>query len=108
MLAPVSTPANPIPRNPITVHHRVYSASAGTGIDVPVFDANELEANGWLRMGTYSGPTSARPAPLDADFSGITLIGLAGGQIMPGATLGSTMTPQEMAAYKRKYATPIH
>lgn len=76
MLAPVATPANPIPRNPITVHRRTYSASAGTGIDVPVFDANEMEANGWLRMGTYSGPSSARPAPLDPDFSGITLIGL--------------------------------
>jgi hypothetical protein len=30
------------------------------------------------------------------------------GQIMPGVTLGSAMSPAEITAYKRKHATPMH
>lgn len=46
---------------------RPYRGTAGTVLDVPVFDAQVLEANGWIRAGAHalSGPTAGRPsAPL--------------------------------------------
>ncbi|AYO81589.1 hypothetical protein [Methylobacterium brachiatum] len=43
---------------------RPYSGMAGGVLDAPVFDANVLQANGWIRVGAHalSGPTAARPA----------------------------------------------
>jgi hypothetical protein len=43
------------------VNNRTYSGTPGSAIDVPDFDASQLEANGWIRIAP-SGPTSARPA----------------------------------------------
>jgi hypothetical protein len=70
MLAPIATAANPIPRNNIGVNGRQYSVAANSYLDAPSFDADQLQANGWLRCGRYSGPTSARPLPTDADMLG--------------------------------------
>ncbi len=42
------------------VNGRTYTAAAGQPIDVPDFDANLLQANGWTLV-ALSGPTSARP-----------------------------------------------
>ncbi len=44
----------------MTVNGRSYTAAQGSTLDVPDFDAETLEANGWLRLGPV-GPTSARP-----------------------------------------------
>ena len=44
----------------MTVNGRQYSATQGSTLDVPDFDADVLEANGWLHLGPV-GPTSARP-----------------------------------------------
>lgn len=43
------------------VNGRTYSCTVGSTIDVPEFDAQALEAAGFLNMGT-SGPTTQRPA----------------------------------------------
>jgi hypothetical protein len=48
-------------QNPIVVNGRTYSASAGAALDVPDFDGQILQANGWAHVAP-SGPTSARPA----------------------------------------------
>lgn len=48
----------------ITLNGRVYTASTGGYFDVPDFDAQMLQANGWSRAGgngCYVGATSARP-----------------------------------------------
>jgi hypothetical protein len=42
------------------INGRSYTGAAGTVIDVYDADAQELEANGWIRIAP-SGPTSARP-----------------------------------------------
>lgn len=55
MLPPVSAVAQTI-----TVNGRTYSATPGSAVDVPDFDAGMLAANGWVRIAP-SGPTSARP-----------------------------------------------
>ncbi|KTS07933.1 hypothetical protein SB2_02780 [Methylobacterium radiotolerans] len=47
---------------------RPYRGTAGTVLDVPVFDAQVLEANGWFRAGAHAlaGPTAGRPgAPIE-------------------------------------------
>ncbi|MBV8060588.1 MAG: hypothetical protein JO253_03570 [Alphaproteobacteria bacterium] len=45
-----------------TVNGRVYSATDGTTITAPDFDAEVLESNGWLRIGNGgSGTTAQRP-----------------------------------------------
>ncbi|MBP0500927.1 hypothetical protein J8J32_22905, partial [Mycobacterium tuberculosis] len=47
---------------------RPYRGPAGSVLDVPIFDAHVLEANGWIRAGAHalSGPTAGRPgAPLE-------------------------------------------
>ena len=67
MLPPVSS--NPSPTN--GKGGRNYSVSAGSYLDVPVFDANLLEANGWTRIGLV-GATSGRPLATDADIQRIT------------------------------------
>ena len=46
--------------NPITVNGRTYSATAGAPLDVPDFDGQVLQANGWSFVAP-SGPSSARP-----------------------------------------------
>jgi hypothetical protein len=43
-----------------TVNGRTYSATAGQEIDVPDFDGQPLQANGWVFVAP-SGPSSARP-----------------------------------------------
>ena len=43
-----------------TINGRTYSGTPGTVQDIPDFDANVLQANGWIRVAN-SGPTSARP-----------------------------------------------
>jgi hypothetical protein len=53
-------PAN-VQRQTMTVNGRTYTAAAGQPIDVPDFDGNALEANGWILVAP-SGPSSARPA----------------------------------------------
>ena len=44
------------------VNGRSYSGVPGSAIDVPDFDGDELQANGWIFV-ALSGPTSARPTP---------------------------------------------
>ncbi|WP_213308197.1 hypothetical protein [Paraburkholderia sacchari] len=50
----------------LTVNGRKYSATPGSPITVPDFDAQVLCANGWLLGGASldqaTGPTSGRPA----------------------------------------------
>jgi hypothetical protein len=60
-----------------TANGRVYTAaSATTPVDnVPVFDGAIAEAAGWLRIGLWSGPTSARPTSRDPDLIGSVLVG---------------------------------
>ena len=45
----------------LTVNGRSYAAAQGSTLDVPDFDADVLEVNGWLRLGPV-GPTADRPA----------------------------------------------
>lgn len=44
-----------------TVSGRSYTCALGATIDVPDFDAAELESNGWIRTPGTVGATSARP-----------------------------------------------
>jgi hypothetical protein len=72
MLAPVVTGANPTLMNPLSVNGRSYSASVGSHVDAPDFDAALLEANGWQRY-AFVGTTSQRPTPQDPDFLGLSI-----------------------------------
>lgn len=45
----------------VSVNARVYKAASGVPLDVPDFDAAELEANGWTILGVV-GTTAQRPA----------------------------------------------
>ena len=48
--------------NPIKINGRTYSATLGTTISVPDYDAAPLEANGWIKCAAHgSGATAARP-----------------------------------------------
>jgi hypothetical protein len=47
----------------LTIYGRSYICSAGSAIDVPDFDGQTLEANGWLRAAYGgAGTTDNRPA----------------------------------------------
>ena len=50
----------------ITVKGRAYSATPGSTVDAPDFDAGVLISNGWMAPGPIqgSGATSARPVTL--------------------------------------------
>jgi len=50
------------------VNGRPYKIAANGVADVPEFDANLLEGQGFVRV-AWSGPTSARPKPGDIEFS---------------------------------------
>jgi hypothetical protein len=48
--------------NPMTVNGRAYNCPVNGVLMVPDFDANVLEANGWLKTAAHgSSPTVARP-----------------------------------------------
>lgn len=48
--------------NPCPANGRSYKCAANSVVMVPDFDANVLEANGWMRAaGQGSGPTTSRP-----------------------------------------------
>ena len=69
MAAPLARMLPPGDGRPHTTiaNGRPYSGTAGGVLDVPVFDAQVLQANGWIRAGgqALSGATAARPtAPL--------------------------------------------
>jgi hypothetical protein len=55
MLGPVRIAAQTM-----TVDGRSYAAAAGQPLDVPDFDGQVLEANGWVRVAP-TGPTAGRP-----------------------------------------------
>jgi hypothetical protein len=55
-------PPTAVTAQTIAVNGRTYSASPGSALDVPDFDAGALAANGWIKVAP-SGPTSARPTP---------------------------------------------
>ena len=46
----------------VTVNGRTYTCAAGATIDVPDFDAQILQANGFVALGATVGATTARPA----------------------------------------------
>ena len=46
----------------LAVNGRSYAGTPGVAMDVPDFDGNELQANGWIFV-ALSGPSSARPTP---------------------------------------------
>jgi hypothetical protein len=56
------------------IRGRTYTCAAGAFVDVPDFDAGELEVNGWTiaTLGGF-GPTSGRPRP-DATKRGLTFV----------------------------------
>jgi hypothetical protein len=54
-------PPNQVAYQTRVVNGRTYTGVPGTFLDVPDFDADQLEANGWQRLYTV-GPTTARPA----------------------------------------------
>ena len=47
----------------IQINGRTYASPVGVSLDVPTFDAHQLSANGWTRVGAtaFVGPTSGRP-----------------------------------------------
>src|SRR5579862_3390688 len=88
LLAPIATGATPNPLLTQTVNGRTYSVAANSYLDVPAMDADLLAANGWLRVGTFSGPTTSRPLLSDPDMRGLTMRGLT----YFDATLGYVLT----------------
>lgn len=46
--------------NPITVNKRTYQCNVGSVITVPDWDARQMEANGWLYVGSVD-TTANRP-----------------------------------------------
>lgn len=72
-MMPPASPAQYALTGTMTVNGRQYSAAQGSTLDVPDFDANILEANGWLHLGSV-GPTASRPAA-DSLPQGIQSIG---------------------------------
>jgi len=73
-------------RNDTTkVNGRTYTSTPGSPILVPDFDAQGLEANGWINMG-YGGTTAQRPATgrFVGDTYQNTTLGYA--QVWNGAT----------------------
>lgn len=56
--------------NPVSIAGRVYSAAPGAIVDVPDFDAIQLEANGWTRV-CHVGTTAQRPRA-DRPFGGLS------------------------------------
>ena len=59
-MMPPASPAQYSLTGTMTVNGRSYFAAQGSTLDVPDFDANILEANGWLRLAPV-GPTTSRP-----------------------------------------------
>jgi hypothetical protein len=57
MLPPIATS-----QQSRSVNGRTYSATPGSAIDIVDFDADQLSANGWVKV-ALSGPTAARPSP---------------------------------------------
>ncbi len=56
----------PIARNsPITVGSRTYPQDAGSFVDVPIHDMQDLRNNGWTLIGLV-GRTNDRPSPAAA------------------------------------------
>ena len=54
------------------VNGRLYTGVAGTSQDVPDFDADQLEANGWTKAAAGGvGATSARPTGLKQKDKGL-------------------------------------
>ena len=58
--------------NPAKVNGRTYTAAVGATIDVPDFDATQLQANGWHNTGTTAA-TAARPV-MHASDAGARMI----------------------------------
>lgn len=48
---------------------RRVTCAIGSTVDVDQNDADILEANGWLRVADFVGPTSKRPRAGDPDYS---------------------------------------
>lgn len=46
----------------ISVNGRIYTVAAGATIDMPDFDAQIAQANGFIALAATVGPTTARPA----------------------------------------------
>ncbi|MET3482369.1 hypothetical protein [Methylobacterium sp. 1973] len=71
MAAPLARMLPPGDGRPHTTvaNGRPYRGTAGAVLDVPVFDAQVLEANGWIRAGRHAlaGPTAGRPSTPLAD-----------------------------------------
>lgn len=67
--------------NPCTVNGRTYTVAVGSVLNVPDFDANVLEANGWHHNGAVA-TTAARPV-LGVKDRGYKLV---------DSTLGATIT----------------
>lgn len=69
-----------------TVNGRKFSCAVGATIDVPEFDAQALEAAGFLNMGT-SGPTVQRPSYPPTNTSESRVSGVPFGARMIDTTL---------------------
>jgi hypothetical protein len=79
----------------ITVNGRTYKTTPGNPITVPDFDAQVMEANGWIlasaNIGVATGPTSGRPVkpPVNTHYQDTTV----GYEILwDGATWRHTQT----------------
>jgi hypothetical protein len=72
----------------MTFNGRTYSAAAGQPLDVPDFDAGNLEAAGWIRV-AMSGPSSGRPT----NTVGTATAKDANGHWVPGALPQTILYP---------------